>query len=78
MRFPFTGVIPVDKPVGVSSRHVVDVVAGAKRLRELWRDQAGRERMGQTAQDAWRARFTWEKIVSDYERLFFDLVEAPS
>lgn len=27
MRFPFTGVIPVDKPVGVSSRHVVDVVA---------------------------------------------------
>jgi tRNA pseudouridine55 synthase len=29
MRFPFTGVIPVDKPVGVSSRHVVDVVARA-------------------------------------------------
>ena len=27
MRFPFTGVIPVDKPVGVSSRRVVDVVA---------------------------------------------------
>jgi tRNA pseudouridine55 synthase len=29
MRFPSTGVIPVDKPVGVSSRHVVDVVARA-------------------------------------------------
>jgi len=29
MRFPFTGVIPVDKPVGVSSRRVVDVVARA-------------------------------------------------
>ena len=27
MRFPFTGVIPVDKPVGVSSRRVVDAVA---------------------------------------------------
>jgi tRNA pseudouridine55 synthase len=29
MRFPFTGVIPVDKPSGVSSRRVVDVVAKA-------------------------------------------------
>ena len=29
MHFPFTGVIPVDKPIGVSSRHVVDVVARA-------------------------------------------------
>lgn len=29
MRFPFTGVIPVRKPVGVSSRRVVDVVARA-------------------------------------------------
>ena len=27
MRFPFTGVIPVDKPSGVSSRGVVDAVA---------------------------------------------------
>jgi tRNA pseudouridine55 synthase len=29
MRFPFTGVIPIDKPMGVSSRRVVDVVAKA-------------------------------------------------
>lgn len=29
MRFPFTGVIPVDKPVGVTSRRVVDAVARA-------------------------------------------------
>jgi len=29
MRFPFTGVIPVDKPAGVSSRRVVDAVARA-------------------------------------------------
>ncbi|MGB8852221.1 MAG: tRNA pseudouridine(55) synthase TruB [Pirellulales bacterium] len=29
MRFPFTGVIPVDKQVGVSSRRVVDAVAKA-------------------------------------------------
>ena len=29
MRFPFTGVIPVDKPAGVTSRKVVDVVARA-------------------------------------------------
>ena len=55
----------------------VDVAAGAARLRALWRDRAGRERMGQAAHAAWQARFTWEKIVSDYERLFFDLVEAP-
>ena len=35
MRFPFTGVIPVDKPVGVSSRHVVDVVARALGMRSV-------------------------------------------
>jgi len=29
MRFPFTGVIPVDKPIGVTSRRVVDAVARA-------------------------------------------------
>lgn len=29
MRFPFSGVIPVDKPKGVTSRRVVDVVARA-------------------------------------------------
>jgi tRNA pseudouridine55 synthase len=29
MRFPFTGVIPVDKPSGVTSRRVVDAVARA-------------------------------------------------
>ena len=29
MRFPFTGVIPVDKPAGVTSRPVVDAVARA-------------------------------------------------
>ncbi len=29
MRFPFTGVIPVDKPTGATSRRVVDVVARA-------------------------------------------------
>ncbi|MFM9196773.1 MAG: tRNA pseudouridine(55) synthase TruB [Planctomycetia bacterium] len=35
MRFPFTGVIPVDKPVGVTSRHVVDVVARALGLKAV-------------------------------------------
>ena len=35
MRFPFTGVIPVDKPVGVSSRHVVDVVARALSMKSV-------------------------------------------
>lgn len=29
MRYPFTGVIPIDKPAGVSSRRVVDAVAKA-------------------------------------------------
>jgi tRNA pseudouridine55 synthase len=35
MRFPFTGVIPVDKPVGVSSRRVVDVVARALDMKSV-------------------------------------------
>jgi len=32
MHFPFTGVIPVDKPPGVTSRRVVDAVARAARM----------------------------------------------
>ena len=35
MRFPFTGVIPVDKPRGVSSRRVVDVVARALSMKAV-------------------------------------------
>lgn len=35
MRFPFTGVIPVDKPKGVSSRRVVDAVAKALRMKAV-------------------------------------------
>ncbi|MFM8893696.1 MAG: tRNA pseudouridine(55) synthase TruB [Planctomycetia bacterium] len=35
MRFPFTGVIPVDKPVGVSSRGVVDAVARGLRMKAV-------------------------------------------
>lgn len=53
----------------------VDVAAGAERLRALWLDPGARERMGEAAQAAWRERFTWEKIVADYERLFVGLME---
>ena len=35
MRFPFTGVIPVDKPRGVTSRRVVDVVARGLGMRAV-------------------------------------------
>jgi tRNA pseudouridine55 synthase len=35
MRFPFSGVLPVDKPAGVSSRRVVDAVAKALAMRAV-------------------------------------------
>jgi tRNA pseudouridine55 synthase len=35
MRFPFTGVIPVDKPPGTSSRRVVDAVARALAMKTV-------------------------------------------
>ncbi|MEN9664747.1 MAG: tRNA pseudouridine synthase [Planctomycetota bacterium] len=35
MRFPFTGVIPVDKPPGITSRRVVDVVARAAGMKTV-------------------------------------------
>ncbi|MEI6255019.1 MAG: tRNA pseudouridine(55) synthase TruB [Planctomycetota bacterium] len=35
MHFPYTGVIPVDKPVGVSSRGVVNVVARSLRMKAV-------------------------------------------
>ena len=35
MRFPFTGVIPVDKPSGVTSRRVVDAVARSLRMKAV-------------------------------------------
>jgi tRNA pseudouridine55 synthase len=35
MRFPFTGVIPVDKPTGATSRQVVDAVARAAGMKTV-------------------------------------------
>ena len=35
MRFPFTGVIPVDKPAGSTSRQVVDAVARALAMKAV-------------------------------------------
>ncbi len=35
MRFPFTGVIPVDKPAGATSRQVVDAIARAVSLKAV-------------------------------------------
>ena len=35
MRFPFTGVIPVDKPPGITSRKVVDIVGRAAGMKSV-------------------------------------------
>lgn len=47
---------------------VVDMVE------ELLRNKKERERMGELGRRAWKQKFTWEKIVLDYEKLYKKLL----
>ena len=46
---------------------------GARRLRALRLDAAGRRRLGEAGRSAWKERFTWERIAQDYESLYAEL-----
>ncbi len=62
----------VKEPGGSSRVRVRDAV---KLLEELYYHPAEREQMAAAGFEAWQKRFTWEKISSDYEKLYLSLVE---
>lgn len=53
---------------------VAEVPAGARLLDEVWSDHDARNRMGNSAQAAWRRHFTWEHLADRYEQLYLALL----
>jgi len=52
-----------------------DIRGSRALLESLYQDAAGREKMSQAGYLAWQRRFTWEKIVGEYEKLYRNLLE---
>jgi glycosyltransferase involved in cell wall biosynthesis len=50
-----------------------DIDRGAVQLRELVADRGKRERMALAGYQAWREKYSWEKIVKQYEVLYLNL-----
>ena len=60
-------------PDGLVSARAKDMAEAVERLMAA---PAERDRMAETGRRAWRERFTWEKIVLEYERLYKSLVRS--
>ena len=58
-------------------RGAANIEAGSRQLEDLLHDDKLRERMGASARQAWKERFTWEKITRQYEELYQTLLTAP-
>lgn len=52
---------------------VEDMTAGLERLAA---DREARARLGVAGRQAWHARFTWEHIVTEYERVFQETIDG--
>ncbi|MEK6794967.1 MAG: glycosyltransferase [Spirochaetota bacterium] len=66
-------VLPTEKDDNGFSH--VDVSAAARALVSLYKDDDMRRRMQDAGYAAWKARFTWESITKEYERLYCGLVD---
>jgi glycosyltransferase involved in cell wall biosynthesis len=51
-----------------------DVDAGARCLDDLMADQQAREKMAESAHEAWLRHFTWSRIAEQYEQLYGSLL----
>ena len=56
----------------------IDVAQTARLVEEMWGNADRRRDMGRRGRDAVLARYTWDKIVDQYEALYRDLVERPA
>ncbi len=56
----------------------VDVDDAARLVERLHRDADGRRRMGRHGREVVLERYTWDKIVDQYEALYREIVAAPS
>jgi glycosyltransferase involved in cell wall biosynthesis len=55
---------------------VAGVAEMANAIEALWADPARRREMGRRGAEAWRARYTWEHVADQYERLYRRLLAA--
>ena len=63
--------------VAVSRAFVVDDAAAcARELGALGRDPQARAALGRAGREAWKARYTWERIAADYEALYARAMDA--
>ena len=64
----------VHEKTGLGLSHV-DVADSAKMLELLWQDRPRGKAMGDAAFNAWRQKFTWERIADQYEALYAGLLK---
>ncbi|HEX4996834.1 MAG TPA: glycosyltransferase [Terriglobia bacterium] len=50
----------------------------ARKVHELLDSEALRSELGRQGHDEWKARYTWDRIVDDYERLYMSALRRPS
>jgi glycosyltransferase involved in cell wall biosynthesis len=50
-----------------------DIEKGAKALTELMNDEVARRKLADTAFMNWKAKYSWEKITLEYEKLYLEL-----
>lgn len=53
-----------------------DIDGSARMLEDLWRDEQTRREMAEKGYVMWRRRFSWEKIVEDYEHLYYRILRG--
>ena len=53
-----------------------DIEPSARLLEELYNDPDRRRRLGRSGHNAWKERFTWEKVAERYEELYLSLVDG--
>jgi len=65
-------ILPTQKDTYGYSR--ADIEESSRMLEEMWKEKETRAQMAESGYRVWRERFTWEKIVCQYERLYEEII----
>jgi glycosyltransferase involved in cell wall biosynthesis len=53
-----------------------DIKEAARLLRRMWSNKDVRKEMGAAAFDAWRGKYSWEKVALEYEAMYRSLLDS--
>jgi len=56
----------------------IDINACAKMIEQLYNDRKLLQKLSNKGYEQWKNFFTWDKISSDYEKLYLSLVNSNS